>query len=32
MIWIPTAAGETLYEAIIDGRERWSVEPAAAPR
>jgi hypothetical protein len=32
MIWIPTAAGETLYEAIVDGRERWSVEPAAAPR
>jgi hypothetical protein len=31
MIWIPTAAGEALYEAIADGRERWSIEPAAPP-
>ena len=31
MIWIPTAAGEALYETLAAGRARWSLEPATPP-
>jgi hypothetical protein len=31
MIWIPTAAGEALYETLADGRERPAIEPVHAP-